>query len=119
MGYDLHITRKDDWAADDGPTISEQEWRQLIADDPELAIDTETMCGDMVFASWNGEAGALAYSEGEINSKNPTEPLILKMVQIAEKLAAKVQGDDGELYPEDVLDQASEKPSLWRRLFGG
>ena len=98
MGYDIHITRKAHWASEDGPTISEQEWRQIIQEDPDLALDTETLCGDMAFASWKGEAGSLAYSDGEITTKNPSDSLIRMMVIIAAKLCANVQGDDGELY---------------------
>jgi hypothetical protein len=43
------------------------------------------------------------------------------MVQIAERLGANVQGDDGERYPESLApsQSSSSKPSFWRRLFGG
>src|SRR3954467_11033594 len=44
MGYDLHITRKENWTDDGGPTISEAEWRRVIEEDPELQLDTETSC---------------------------------------------------------------------------
>jgi hypothetical protein len=57
MGYDLHITRKSSWADKDGPTIPEAEWRRIIAEDPELKIDTETQGEDWVFASWRDDPG--------------------------------------------------------------
>jgi hypothetical protein len=105
MGYDLHITRKIDWNDDDGPIITEAEWRALIETDPELSLDVESQCtmadGEYVFAAWNGGPGLLGYYAGEISTKNPEKPLISKMVRIAQKLGAEVQGDEGEIYRED------------------
>src|SRR5262245_9582193 len=98
MGYDLHITRKANWFDEEGPVITEAEWRALIEADPELSLDTETRCimadGEYVFAAWNGEAGLLSYYKGEITAKNPEEALIMKMVRIAHQLGAQVLGDD-------------------------
>ena len=31
MGYDLHITRKVEWSDEEGPVITEAEFRQLVA----------------------------------------------------------------------------------------
>jgi hypothetical protein len=105
MGYVLHITRKEDWTNDTGPTIDEAEWRLLIQEDPELALDLDTRCvmtrGEVIFAAWKSEKGALGWCGGEVTASNPDETLIAKMVQIARKLDARVQGDDGEIYRED------------------
>jgi hypothetical protein len=57
--------------------------------------------GEYVFAAWKGRAGALGYYAGEITANNPERPLIVKMVQVAKKLGANVQGDDGEVYDEN------------------
>jgi hypothetical protein len=104
MGYDLHITRKESWSDEGGPAISEAEWRRVIEQDAELKLDTESRCtmsdGEYVFASWKGAAGSLGYYNGEITATNPEQPLICKMVSIARRLDASVQGDDGELYDE-------------------
>jgi hypothetical protein len=122
MGYDLHITRKANWSDEDGPLIGEDEWLRFIESDPELSLDPETQCSfgeeDVLFAAWKGETGALGWFNGEITTKNPDRALILKMVKIAEVLGAKVQGDDGEEYPE-ALEQAdaSRNAPWWRRLF--
>ena len=35
---------------------------------------------------------------GNIYTKNPDEPILAKMLQIAVALGARVQGDDGEFY---------------------
>lgn len=99
MGYDLHITRKDDWSDGDGPVIAETEWRAVIDADSALTLDTDTKHDDWVFAAWRSQAGVLAYHDGEIVAKDPDEPLIWKMVEIAGRLNARVKGDDGEQYP--------------------
>ena len=106
MGYELHITRRPLWSDDTGPIIDEPEWRRIIEADPELSLDLQTRCvmsdGEFVFAEWKGEPDALGWYRGEIVTKNPDEPLITKMVQIAGRLGATVQGDDGEFYREDA-----------------
>lgn len=124
MGYDLHITRKENWFDEDGPVISEQEWRRTIEEDPELQLDTDTRCvmsdGEYVFAAWNGEPGALGYYDGEITTTNPAEPLIRRMVAIAQRLDAKVQGDDGEVYRPDGTAPREQRvvsqPGLLQRV---
>jgi hypothetical protein len=122
MGYDLHITRKAEWSDEDGPVIGKDEWLRLIEADPESSLDQETQCSfgdeDVVFAAWNGEPGAVGWFGGEITTKNPDRPLILKMVEIAEHLGERVQGDDGAVYAEALerID-ASRKAPWWRRLF--
>jgi hypothetical protein len=122
MGYDLHITRKCEWSDEEGPVITEGEWRNIIAGDSELALDTETICDEYVFATWNGERGALAYHDGEITGKNPENPLIWKMVRIAKMFGAHVQGDDGEicredgssLYPQGAVSEGNRSSLLSR-----
>jgi len=98
MGYDLHITRAESWAENEGLEISAQEWHDYISRDGELRIDADN--ADMVL--WNGKSQYsepwFAYRMGEIYTKNPDKPMIVKMCKIAVSLNARVQGDDGELY---------------------
>ena len=105
MGYDLHITRKDNWSDNTGPVVDLTEWRRIVDEDPDLVLDpesrSETSGAESVFAAWKGEQGVLWWCRGEIVTKNPDELLIAKMVQIARRLGANVQGDDGEVYRED------------------
>ena len=63
------------------------------------------------------------WRSGEISVKNPDEPAISKMREIAQKLGARVQGDDGEYYDDGGPhhpEQSRPKPqgSWWRILFG-
>ena len=122
MGYDLHITRKENWCDELGPEISAAEWRHVIDNDPELELDTETRCvmtdGEYVFAAWNGEPGVLGYYSGEITSKHPNDALVCKMVAISDLLGANVQGDDGERYPDAMKPRSVSKKAFWKRLFG-
>jgi hypothetical protein len=36
---------------------------------------------------------------GELRMKDPSDKELLKLIEIAKKLHARVQGDDGEFYP--------------------
>lgn len=116
MGYDLHITRRNDWADPKGPEISLAEWRALVQADPAMRLDAFAEAGlddgGALRASCDGlsvwteyshhdEAANKAwflYSRGEIRVKNPDDEIIRKMWSVAQALGAKVQGDDGEVY---------------------
>jgi hypothetical protein len=64
------------------------------------------------------------YRQGRIVVKNPDPAILTKMCAIAERFAARVQGDDGETYPEasngggdDSSDESPEpKFPWWKRL---
>ena len=100
MGYDLHITRAAFWAENDDDAISHEEWLAIVADDPELTLIGDE---DMPYlARWSGKSVHsepwLDWFHGNIYSKNPDQSIIQKMVEIANRLQAKVQGEDGEMY---------------------
>jgi hypothetical protein len=117
MGYDLHITRQQDWFDDEiDKKISLEEWKTYVANDPEMRLDNyaeaTTTSGELIWTeseglsvwtkySGNGMKGDFAwfdYYNGNIECKNPDEEIIRKMLFIAQQLSAKVQGDDGEEY---------------------
>ena len=99
MGYDLHITRAEVWSQNEGKEITSEEWLALIQSDVELELAGYN--GDY-FALWSGKSEYedpwLDWSSGNIYTKNPDGPIIVKMLEIAKRLNAKVQGDDGEIY---------------------
>ena len=101
MGYDLHITRADDWGDNVGHQITADEWLQLVAEDPELRLADYN---GPYFALWSGRSKYpdpwLDWLAGNIYSKNPDKALVQKMLQIAIRLGARVQGDDGEFYTD-------------------
>ncbi|MER7735636.1 hypothetical protein ABTX80_32585 [Streptomyces erythrochromogenes] len=80
MGYDVHITRSENWWDEDGQDINTAEWEAVVAAHPGLV---------MVPMWWNA---------GRIVSKNPSDAVIATMCQVAKVLEARVQGDDGEYY---------------------
>lgn len=116
MGYDLHITRKDDWSDTKGPDITLGEWLDHIAIDKSLLLDPSfegdrdpgvaTGAKDASLAVWTGwpsrEEGKreawLWLSHGNLMATDPDLAMRQKMFLIADGLDAKLQGDDGEYY---------------------
>ena len=99
-GYDLHISRKPFWADDFGPKITFEEWQEYLKIDPQVIRDVANSPQDfIVFIP--GESFPLWYREdiGELFTKDPTDGAITKLEEIAHRLNARVQGDDGEFYP--------------------
>jgi len=115
MGYDLHITRKENWSDDEQNSlnISLEEWLTYIRKpNSELELsdsywvkvpgsETESHVAPG-FCEWTAhpqdERPWFEYSYGNISTKNPDESTIKKMISIAKDFNAKVQGDDGEEY---------------------
>jgi len=140
MTYDVHITRKDEWSDEDGPEITLDEWRAVVAADPELREDgfaeVRTPDGSTLrvehpgLTAWTGRPGATAdggvawisYSDGELVVSGPDRAVLEKVIDLAERLGANVQGDEGEHYdrsnlPDDPSPQPSDPPKR-RRFFG-
>jgi hypothetical protein len=99
MGYNLHITRRKHWSDEGDESISLNEWHSYVESDSELRMDDSL--GEH-FVVWSGPSTLnvpwLAWANGNIETKNPDQPLIRKMVAISSALGANVQGDDGERY---------------------
>jgi hypothetical protein len=117
VGYDLHITRARSWALNAKHRISEDEWLAYVGKDPELSLSPD---GGPYFAKWSGKSKLsepwLDWHEGNIETKNPDEALIDKMVAIARELGATVQGDDGEIYQSGHEPPRHPQPSVLDRL---
>lgn len=107
MGYDLHITRAEFWAENEGQEISAEEWLELVDSDPLLAINNRNGPYFAELDSPNADDRRwLDWSEGNIFTRHPDRETLAKMLQVAGQLGASIQGDDGEPY-EDV-DSLSE-----------
>ncbi|PDS34454.1 hypothetical protein CO665_30965 [Rhizobium anhuiense] len=139
MAYDLHITRKENWFAPT-PGFTLQDWLGYVDSDPELKHDgfAEATVADgkvlrieqhglCVWAAYSGGKTGngvcwLSWNQsGSIDAKNPDQEIRQKMWSIAQRLGAKVQGDDGELYGPDgnqIVEIAStatiSKRAWWR-----
>lgn len=129
MGYDLHITRAEHWSDNTGAEITAEEWLAVVHADPELRLAPEVGMGPY-FVRWTGPSTLpdpwLDRFAGNVDTKNPDPALIGKMVRLAERLGARVQGDEGELYTDakpsgdaPAAQVAARSTSWWRRLTGG
>jgi hypothetical protein len=126
MGYDIHITRQLNWFDEDAARqISIEEWKAIVLNDNEMRLhgfaEATTNAGDVVQVSndglsvWikysengvNGNYAWFDYSRGNITCKNADEEIIKKMLGIAAKMSAKVQGDEGEIYESSPNDKVT------------
>ena len=127
MGYELHITRRELHADEQGPDISSEEWLALVETDEELELAVEN---GPYFARFLGDCqygrgmGWFDWSDGRVSTKNPDEAILGKMLELARVLDAKVQGDDGETYVKPDLESGfiestvtGPKLSLIRKAF--
>lgn len=117
MGYDVHVTRAEHWAQNEGHEILASEWLDLIEHDPELRL---AGYNGPNFAIWSGDQSDaeawLDWIDGNITTKNPSERLLGKMVEIARRLGARVQGDEGEWYPEAAAITDARQPLPFSNL---
>jgi len=130
MGVELHISRAEDWAENQGQEISADEWLSYVASDPELQLWPEN---GPHFVRWLGASKYdepwLDWSQGNLSTKWPDTALFRKMLAIAESLSANVQDDDGTKYtaespweydPTERIAEykAQHNASWWKRLLG-
>ncbi|MBB1631037.1 hypothetical protein [Cupriavidus sp. UME77] len=119
MGYDVYITRKSNWFDERGSDIDIEEWKGLVQADPDMRLDGNASValkdgstlrvesdGLAVWSAYsgNGNGGNMAwldFQQGNVVVKNPDGEILGKMWQLAQRLNAKVQGDDCELYDAD------------------
>lgn len=127
MGWELHIVRTENWFDSSNDPITSEEWLQLVDNDEELSIDNNN--GDF-FAIWRAPQAQdepwLDWEVGRIYTKQPSEALYCKMLQIASKLDAVVVDDDDHKYllPSDLENPSwansssdnEKNTSLWRKL---
>lgn len=139
MGYDIHITRKEDWADESGLEIGLDEWLRYVASDATMRLDGFAEAGTpdgtvlriespgravWVNYSGHGVGGNMAWFDhykDRVIVKNPDDEILVKMHEVAQALAAKVQGDVGEEYdaggqpmPLEGGDGSARAKPWWR-----
>jgi hypothetical protein len=144
MGYELHIARKSDWDTDEDSNISLDEWLSYVHKDEELKLtngfqmnipNVDTSWKERPgFCEWTAHPKAndgilpwFDYWRGSISTKYPDDFTIRKMLEIAQSLNARVQGDDDEFYdqryflerggheePTNTIDLKNEKKPWWK-----
>jgi hypothetical protein len=109
LAYSLHIHRRTDWS-DRGPDITFAEWQALCEADPTLnltqvATARNPRTGEVIeiraegMARWDGPVTAwFNLDRGCITVDSAQDAVIAKASEIAERLGARVQGDEGEFY---------------------
>jgi hypothetical protein len=136
MGYNLHISRRDEWGNPVPNDITYADWKRLADADPDFEV-----CGH---ASWVVNAvlieedgpepspreevvesydcyGLLTsssypsfdYHGGRVVVRGPDDAVTArKIVEVAAKLGAVVQGDEGEYYRlvDDRLEPTQQRP---------
>jgi hypothetical protein len=137
MGYDVHITRKQDWSDPEGPLIPITEWIAVVRSEPDMRLDgyAEARLADGSvlrtenegLAVWtgysrSGKDGNFAWFDfhrGNIVVKNPDLEILRKMWALAQALSAKVQGDDGEVYDAsgNPIDMHRRSAKPWWRVW--
>jgi hypothetical protein len=99
MGVELHITRAEFWAENEGAEISAEEWLAYVESDPELRLDSRN---GKYFVQWLGKSSYnepwLDWFQGNVSSKWPDTALYRKMLGIATALKARVMDDNGNFY---------------------
>jgi hypothetical protein len=106
VGYDVHITRADEWSDNADAPISLDDWKAVAETEADLVADPRN--GDGFFLARglrdDGGDGWFDWYEGDVFTKDPDRPTLAKMLSLAARLNARVQGDEGELYrsPDDL-----------------
>ena len=134
MSYDVFLTRREwtfgdeeDGAGRDGG-ISLAEWLLHAEGDPELLVAIPA--GDV---RWHPDGDTERWWfdvwDGCIHAKNADAEVIEKMIEMARRLGAKVQGADGELYgpgggiydegPGPVIATPAEAAAFYDRMLAG
>lgn len=110
MSIYVYLTRRLNPTLDEEPHIGEAEWLAVATADgsfraasdlereqtglrrPSILIWTGHPDGDEAWFSW---------TSGQIDVRNPDEPMIAKMMTLAPKLGAHVISEMGEVFNED------------------
>ena len=119
MGYDLHITRAEEWTESENAPITFEEWLAHTKEDLELYeggyvdrltnLDNPDIVKRTPLFGWrrgpnpSDDDPCLEWYKGRVDVKNPDEQTIKKMLRIARVFSARLIGDDGETYSLSIL----------------
>ncbi|MFC4066448.1 hypothetical protein [Actinoplanes subglobosus] len=110
MGYDIHITRAVPFYLDHRYPIAASEVRSLVRDTADLVIPDDQAAGS--FQILVGDDSWLAFTGGRLHTKNPGDPMIRRMIEIATALDAWVAGDEDEIYTWENGEVTSDEADL-------
>ncbi len=98
MGYNIYLTRAADWSQNQDAIIRIDEWRQVASTDSSLNHDPYDEGTFDWSAHPSGTPVPFHYSDGNVTVKNPDDAILGKALELAHRMRARVQGDDGEIY---------------------
>jgi hypothetical protein len=141
MGYNLHITRRERWSNPVPNDITYEEWKQLADVDPEFRVcgssrwlvnvrlreaDSEPEPPEEIAETYDdyglltsGDYPSFGYHDGRVVVRGPNDAVTArKIFEVAGKLSAVVQGDEGEYYrlTDDILEPIQERPEPSRAV---
>ena len=138
MSIYVSITRRSDPLADEGPSISAEEWLAVVDADPELRqpaeeeLESALLGDDDIPAVWfhpDGHTTWFVLTDGNVEVKNPDAALLHKMATVADTLDAHLISETGERFDssgqslgfksddEDAEFDEQPKPvGLWGRI---
>ena len=104
MSIYVYVTRKPDPLDDNGPDITESEWRSVVQADSELSLeqppDEPGLPKNAVWAVWKSYPGGypawFALVEGSVEVKGIEPNLLIKLRAFAAKLGARIVSEEGE-----------------------
>jgi hypothetical protein len=104
----IFITRRDDPLEEAGPRISEAEWREVVARDPEMKLHTggpvQWFPPRALLAQWNcpdGDPLWFALIDGNVEVRYIGDEMMRKAGRLAGALRAQVISENGERFSED------------------
>lgn len=103
LGYELHITRAESWEDSAEHPISISDWERAARAEAQL-VDVETLGWDPIPPAatfvWRDEEGpSLYWADGQVQVKGiRSRDEIGELAAFADKISARLVGDDGELY---------------------
>ena len=116
MGYEVHITRARNWVDSEDFPITLAEWKAYCSGDADFNLTGTAIAklpngktlsyendGLAVWTAFSGHdpddnQAWFDYRGGRIVVKNPSREIIEKMKLVAERLGARVVGDEDESY---------------------
>jgi hypothetical protein len=110
MSIYVYITRRRNPIDEDGPVIDEGAWRSVVSADLTFRDASAEEIGSARpskshYSIWLGHPAGLdtwfIWTDGQIDIRNPDEPMVAKAMELAGKLKASVVSEMGEIFNED------------------
>lgn len=132
MGYDLYITRKEDWSDTDGPWITMNDWTEYLFIDKSLEIDraraeavdprVASRAKEPTHTRWldwpDREPGVkeawMWLEQGNIVAPDLDISFRRKLFLIADSLDARLMNEDGVTYDSSGNRATSLKRAWWK-----